>query len=55
VDELDDTVGPAEVMIDAARHTTRLPWSGLPPADYPLSGIVDVERLARRLPHQRLD
>ncbi len=54
VDKLDDTVGPAEVLIDAARHTTRLPWSGLRPADYPLGRIVDLERAAGRLPHQRL-
>ncbi len=54
MDELDDAVGPAEVLIDAARHMTRLPWSGLRPVDYPLGGIVDLERAAGRLPHQRL-
>ncbi len=47
---------PADRLIDLARELTPLPWTGVAPIEYPPGApIVDTERAAGRLPHQRLD
>jgi len=45
-----------EQMIQEVVATTPLPWSGLLPRDYPTgpAAIVELERVAARLPHQRV-
>lgn len=52
----DDWDGIEEPFLEAIRVGTPLPWSGLAPKDYPLNpaDIVEVERSAGRLPHQRV-
>lgn len=47
---------PERRLVDAVRRVTPLPWSGLTPTDYPLDPqqLLEVERSAGRLPHQRL-
>lgn len=54
--EFSDYDTPEDELIEAARLVTPLPWSGIAPKDYPLdrAALVDVERNANRLPHQRL-
>lgn len=48
--------GPVAELVEAINSTTALPWSGLPITEYPNTPqeIVDLERTAGRLPHQRL-
>lgn len=55
-DDLDGFYGPEEVLLEGLTRTTPLPWSGLTPRQYPSTAteIVDLERTAGRLPHQRL-
>lgn len=52
----DEFYGPVEELVEAINTTTALPWSGLSVTDYPRTPqeIVDLERTAGRLPHQRL-
>lgn len=52
----DEWDGIEEPFLDAIRLVTPLPWSGLAPKDYPLNpaDVVEVERAAGRLPHQRV-
>lgn len=52
----DEWDGLEEPFLDAIRMGTPLPWSGLAPKDYPLNpaDVVEVERSAGRLPHQRV-
>lgn len=52
--ELDEFDGPEEQLVEAAQRDTKLPWTGIAPRDYAAREIVDVERAAGRLPHQRL-
>jgi len=49
--------GSVEELVEAINTTTALPWSGLSVTDYPHTPqeIVDLERTAGRLPHQRLE
>jgi len=46
---------PEEKLIDAAVSATPLPWSAIPPKDYPPGQVAATERAAGRLPHLRLD
>ncbi|MDN5805460.1 MAG: hypothetical protein L0H26_12880, partial [Microlunatus sp.] len=48
--------GPEDRIVDAIRWETPLPWSGIAPKDYAASpgSMVDIERDAGRLPHQRV-
>lgn len=55
--EGDDWYGPEDQIVEAIREETALPWSGIAPKDYAASprSMVDIERDAGRLPHQRVD
>lgn len=56
-DDLYGFYGPEEMLLEELTRTTPLPWSGLTPRQYPSTAteIVNLERTAARLPHQRLE